>query len=59
MIPEQRYIFDPDADEENMDEENLKHMLELADLIAYESAEDEDGEHVAPVYIGRHTANLN
>ena len=59
MIPEQRYVFDSDEYDDNEDEENLKHMIELANMIAYENQEDEDGEHVAPVYIGRHTANLN
>ena len=54
VIPEQRYIFETD---ENGDDgmKDLKNMLELADLVAYES---DDGE-VTPTYIGHHKANLN
>ena len=59
MIPEQRYVFDPDEEDESDEMADLVHMLELADLIAYENGEDEDGEHVVPTYIGRHKANMN
>lgn len=52
IIPEQRFVFDASSEDDEV--EQLKHLLELADLIAYESANDEDGEHVPPTYIGRH-----
>ena len=39
--------------------QDLIHMLELADLIAYENNENGDGaEHVVPTYIGRHKTNI-
>lgn len=60
MIPEQRYVFDENIDAESQEMKDLKHMLELADLVAYESGgEDEDGEHVPPTYIGHHKADLS
>jgi len=37
----------------------LKHYLELADLIAYENRYSENGEPILPTNIGRHTVNLN
>ena len=54
VIPEQRYIFDDD-NEEMME---LKNLLEMADLIAFENEGSEHGEHVVPTYIGRHNTNL-
>ena len=59
IIPEQRYVFDTDEENDNEEMTDLKNMLELADLIAYESVDGEEGEHVAPTYIGRHKANMN
>ena len=55
VIPEQRYVFDEVSDDLN----ELKHLLELADLVAYENSDNSNGEHVIPSYIGRHNALLN
>lgn len=36
----------------------MKHLLELADLVAYENRDNSNGEHVPPTYIGRHKSML-
>lgn len=39
--------------------QELKHLLELADLVAYENTDNTNGEYVPPTYIGRHNARIN